>query len=350
MPRFQKWVVAFLALLAALMLSMLAATVVAYTRVSAPLPTQIRPADLALAATQSLTATPDPSLGLVRLAPLSLAVTPSPLPTNPIPNLQTLVSNPQPLLSDYQFTLGQSVQGRDLIGHAFPITDSAQGLVLVNGIHGDEVNAWPVLQSLIADLHSQALSQPSNLSLYFIESLNPDGTSANRRLNANKVDLNRNWDTYDWRTGIEISPVDFLPRGGGPQPFSEPETQALQSLLIELKETHWGGLTVLYFHAAVPPNGYVGPGTHRVNGQDLADTSSRELGQLFAEVTGYDYANQWVGNYSVTGDASTWAVAQGIRSLTIELPTRYELDDEQARLLQDGVLALINYLASQKSR
>lgn len=339
MARSEKWALAFIALLAALTLSLVAATAVAYTQATPPLPTEVVRVDPAIDSTQASITTPNPFRGLIQLPPLALGQTPTPPPA-------TLFSNPTPSFSDYPFALGPSVKGRNIVGYAFPITDSPCGLVLVNGIHGDEVNAWPVLRALMADLQSQTLTQPSNLSVYVIESLNPDGAATPQRLNANRIDLNRNWDTYDWRPGIELSASDYLPAGGGPQPFSEPETQALRNLLLALKDTHSENLTVIYFHAAVPPNGYVGPGSHRVGGQDLADSASRELGQLFAAASGYDYANQWVGDYAVTGDASTWAVAQGLRSLTIELPTRYELNEAQATQLRDGLLALIGDLAS----
>jgi hypothetical protein len=292
---------------------------------------------------------PDPSTAPTQIPLVTLAWA-SPLPASPTPLPSPTTSpSPQPAatldLSVGQFILGQSAQGRDIVGYAFPAqTDSLHALVLVSGIHGDEMNAWPILQSLISNLQSQTLSQPPNLSLYFIESLNPDGAFLNRRLNANNVDLNRNWETYDWRTGVEISPVDFLPAGGGARPFSEPETIAMRNWLLGLHAQYPGNVTVVYFHAAVPPDGLVTPGTHWVNGRDLGDAASRELGQLFATATGYDYDNLWTGGYRVTGDASTWAVAQGMRSLTIELPTREELNEIEAQKLREGILAVVDML------
>ncbi len=264
---------------------------------------------------------------------------------------------PAPLLPETasRFVVGLSVEGREIVGYAFPAQAAApplptrqgrQALVLVSGIHGDEMNAWPILQSLISNLRSQELTPPPGLGLYFIESLNPDGTFFDRRLNANKVDLNRNWETYDWRRGVEISPVDFLPLGGGEQPFSEPETRAMRDWLLDLQAQYPGGLTVLYFHAAVPPKGLVTPGVHFTNGRDLADAPSRELGQFLANATGYDYNNRWTGGYTVTGDASTWAVAQGMRSLTVELPVREALSESQALKLREGIAALIGFLGS----
>jgi len=347
MARTQFWAVAILVVLAALLLISFGVMMSALNRPLAPLPTQINLSDLALTRPASAsTGGPSPSTGFVHLPPLSFVLTPSPSP-RPLPANAPATPIPQPTqpFGPYAFSVGQSVQGRDIVGYAFPVTDSPYGLVLVCGIHGDEVNAWPVLQSIMADLTSKKLVQPSNLSIYFIQSLNPDGTAADQRLNANKIDLNRNWDTYDWRTGVEQSSIDYLSHGGGLEPFSEPETQAMRNFLIGLKATHTGGLTVLYFHAAFPPNGLITPGTHLVNAQDTADTPSRELGQFLAGATGYQYDNLWIGGYTVTGDASTWAVAQGIVSLTVELPVRTALVASDAYQLKSGLLQLINILS-----
>lgn len=349
MARPQVWVIAGLGVLVGLLLISFGVMVSAMNVPLAPLPTQIKLADvvvtrpLALGPTVAVATAPATLAGFVHLPPLSLILTPTATPN--AATSAALSVSPTPGPNSYPFALGQSVQGRDIVGYAFPITNSPLGLVLVSGIHGDEMNAWPVLQSIMADLNDKSLEQPANLSIYFVQSLNPDGTAGLRRLNANKVDLNRNWDTYDWRTNVEQSPVDFLPLGGGDQPFSEPETQAMRNLLLELKATHTGGLTVLYFHAAVPPTGFVSPGSHLVNGDDVADTPSRVLGQSFADLTGYRYANQWIGGYTVTGDASTWAVAQGLVSLTIELPVRDELDAVDSANLKSGILQIINELA-----
>ncbi|HLB48207.1 MAG TPA: DUF2817 domain-containing protein [Anaerolineales bacterium] len=276
--------------------------------------------------------------------------TPSPLPTDTATVTSTVTATDWPITSfdagARNFIIGQSVQGRDIGGIAFPSNgESAQALVFVCGMHGDETNAWSVLGSLISNLDDGALSQPPALGLYFINALNPDGAAINRRLNANGVDLNRNWETYDWRTGIEVSPADYLPTGGGSTPFSEPETRAMRDWLLALQAQYPGGVTVIYFHAAFPPKGLVMPGAHFVDGQDLADTPSRHLGERLSVATGYRYDNRWPGGYRVTGDASTWAVAQGMQSLTVELPVRGALDATQFGKLREGILAAIEFLS-----
>lgn len=347
MARRQFGAVLALVILAALLLISFGVMVTTLNQPLAPLPTELKLADVIITPVIQSTVQPSPaptlvaSTGFVHLPPLRLALTPSPSVPVTGPTDPASTPNPTPSTNSYPFSLGQSANGRDIVGYAFPITNSPRGLVLVCGIHGDETNAWPVLESIMIDLNNKTLAQPADLSIYFVQSLNPDGTANDTRLNADRVDLNRNWDTYDWKMGVEESISDYLPRGGGPAPFSEPETQAMRDFLLELKATHPAGLTVIYFHAAVPPKGFVSPGTHLVNGQDVADTPSRILGQSFADLTNYLYANQWVGGYTVTGDASTWAVAQGFVSLTIEVPVRDELDSAMSANLKTGILQII---------
>jgi len=247
----------------------------------------------------------------------------------------------------HNFTIGQSVRGRDIVGVGFSASQNpAQALVLVNGIHGDEMNSAPIVSQLVADVESGAVTLPPTVGLYVIESLNPDGEAENKRLNANGVDLNRNWETYDWQIGVEIATYTFLPQGGGREPFSEPETRAMRDWLSALQAEYPAGMAVIYFHSAYPPNGLIMPGTHRVNSRDLGDSASREVGVILSEATGYGYSNFWPGGYTVSGDASTWAVAHLMRSLTVELPVRGALDAGQAQKLREGILLVINFLGN----
>lgn len=245
----------------------------------------------------------------------------------------------------HNFTIGKSVNGRDIIGVGFPASQTpAQVLVLVNGIHGDEMNSAPVVAQLAADVESGLLTLPSTLGLYVIESLNPDGNAKNKRLNANNIDLNRNWETYDWQSSVEVATYLFLPQGGGRAPFSEPETQAMRDWSLALQAQYPDGMTVIFFHAAYPPDGLIMPGTHRVAGRDLGDSASREVGVVLSEATGYGYSNYWPGGYNVSGDATTWAVAYRMRAITVELPVRKALDVTQAQTLRAGILAVIAWL------
>jgi protein MpaA len=340
-------IVAFVVAAAAIVLGWLALTVMAIPAAEAQTDATQNP-KLGAVATIVVTFTPGPTsaAGNTIVIPTATAnwtqtATPSSTPT---PTATLVPFDP----SAHHFTIGKSVGGRDIVGVGFPASQApAQGLVLVNGIHGDEMNSAPVVSQLVADVEGGAVTLPPALTLYVIESLNPDGNAADERLNANNVDLNRNWEAYDWQSGVEIAPYVFLPQGGGREPFSEPETQAMRDWLLALQAEYPTGLTVIYFHSAYPPKGLIMPGAHRVNGRDLGDSASREVGVVMSEATGYGYSNFWPGGYTVSGDASTWAVAHLMRSLTVELPVRGALDATQAQKLREGILAVISFLGNQ---
>lgn len=271
-----------------------------------------------------------------------------PRSTPATPSLPSHSHTPTPLPphSHTPFVIGFSSLNRPISVITFPAAAGPpQALILINGIHGDETNVAPVLDALMSGLDGGALALPAALALYVIPEMNPDGVADNRRLNTNGVDLNRNWQTYDWRTNIELSASERLAGGGGLQPFSEPETRAVRDWLLSLRDQYPGGLTVVYFHAAFAPDGLVSPGAHFVNGQELADTPSRLVGEVLAEAAGYRYYNFWPGDYYVTGDASTWAVANGLRALTVELPTHDPLTEAEAKNLHEAIVTVINWLA-----
>lgn len=303
-------------------------------------------------ATPTVTETPRLIVLTLQLTELASA-TPTASNTPTVTPTPTVTNTPLPLpelaegQTGVEFVLGQSVEGRDITGwYTTPpgISNPPQALILVGAIHGDEANSLPVLAQVRADITFGMLQLPPNVGLYIIPLLNPDGNARLSRFNANRVDLNRNWDTYDWRTDIEIS-AGIVFGGGGPQPFSEPETIAMRDWLLARAAEHPGGLTVIYFHSQFPPDGMVVPGAHLVNGRDAADAASRRVGQTFANGAGYPYQNLWTGGYSVTGDASTWAVAQGMRSFTVEAPVRRPLTDEEQAEMRAGIEAVLVLLA-----
>jgi len=153
----------------------------------------------------------------------------SPIPT--IPNNNNNNDNEQvatPLLSsfanrkaipnDTEIEFGRSVQNRPL---TFIRRGNPNGVrVLVVGcLHGNECAGLPILDIL------KSMPAPSNIDLWILPKLNPDGTELNVRQNANKVDLNRNF------------PVRWKPLGksgfwqwAGTGPATEPEVKSMLSL------------------------------------------------------------------------------------------------------------------------
>lgn len=123
-----------------------------------------------------------------------------------------------------QVWLGRSVEGRPIraleAGGA-----STDPIVLVVGcIHGNEPAGVAVVRRL------QALPPPSGVQLWSVLNLNPDGTHAGTRQNANGVDLNRNF-PFRWQ------PIGV--RGdqqySGPHALSERESRIAYRLILRLR-------------------------------------------------------------------------------------------------------------------
>lgn len=86
-------------------------------------------------------------------------------------------------------------------------------VVVIGGLHGNEPATPPSVRGMTeAEI-------PDGIEVWLLPTANPDGSAAGLRCNANGVDLNRNF-SWDWR-----------PDDGGPAPSSEPETQAITTLV-----------------------------------------------------------------------------------------------------------------------
>ncbi|MBJ7461710.1 MAG: hypothetical protein JHC90_08980 [Ilumatobacteraceae bacterium] len=152
----------------------------------------------------------------------------SPIPTVPNDNdndneevvtpLLSSFANREAIPNDTKIEFGRSVQNRPL---TFIRRGNPNGVrVLVVGcMHGNECAGLPILDILTS------MEAPSNIDLWILPKLNPDGTLMNIRQNANKVDLNRNF------------PVRWKPLGksgfwqwAGTGPATEPETKSMLRL------------------------------------------------------------------------------------------------------------------------
>lgn len=97
-------------------------------------------------------------------------------------------------------------------------------VVVLAGIHGDEAASVVLAEALASSLESDPI--PSNITVVIVPRLNPDGLISGTRVNANGVDLNRNFPTKSWTP--DASGKRYYP---GKEPASEPETQAIISLI-----------------------------------------------------------------------------------------------------------------------
>jgi protein MpaA len=119
--------------------------------------------------------------------------------------------------SRQHITLGRSVDGRVIVAIQTGDFDSSRRVLVVGCIHGDEAAGVAV-----ADRLAQS-PPPSELDLWIIPDLNPDGFAAGTRGNAHGVDLNRNF-PWRWRRlgGVYYS---------GTRSLSEPESRIAYSLI-----------------------------------------------------------------------------------------------------------------------
>lgn len=225
--------------------------------------------------------------------------------------------------------IGMSAQGREITAHRFG--SGARTLMLIGGIHGGwEANTVRLMNELIAHFEASASDIPADTALIIIPVLNPDGLAAGvgvfaGRLNANGVDLNRNW-------GCEWSPNAVWRQqrvNPGSAPMSEPETRLLADYILRERPA-----AALFYHSTA---GGVFAGTCG------GDYGSVALSAVVGEAAGYTYGSTFSA-YPVTGTAPDWVNQQGIPSADVELFT--STDSEFQRNLR-GVLAALEWIAGR---
>ena len=252
--------------------------------------------------------------------------------------------------------IGTSVEGREILAYRFG--KGSRTFVLVGAIHGGyEWNTAILSYELIDHFTANPGVVPPNMEVVIIPVANPDGlykvvgTSARftpedapqfdysneidpqgsvaaGRFNANDVDLNRNFDC-EWKPNAtwENTPVK-----AGSSAFSEPETRALRDfLLAESPEV------VVFFHSAndgVYPN-FCDAGPSR---------EVLELTDLYSKASGYPFYDKFT-NYEVTGAAESWLATQGISAITVELSTHKVIEFEKNLA---GIKAMLGFYSETR--
>jgi protein MpaA len=128
--------------------------------------------------------------------------------------------------------IGHSVRGRPIAAVRLGDPRAAHPLLVVGAIHGDEPAGIAIARLLIKRASAGAPA------LVVVPDLNPDGAAADTRQNADGVDLNRNF-PYGWRHLYQRGDQQYQ----GPRPLSEPESQAVRRLIIELRP-----VVTIWFH------------------------------------------------------------------------------------------------------
>jgi eukaryotic-like serine/threonine-protein kinase len=260
--------------------------------------------------------------------PSAIVITVLPLPTllaaSTLTPMNTSTSMPTPLppptetavLIETQI-IGQSVNNREI--EAVRFGNGPNVVIFIGGLHaGAAPSSVALANRAISHFTNNLGDVPTNVTLYIIPNANPDTPFApgelDGRLNANNVDINRNWDcrwVEDARWRNEV-----IPGSGGPAPFSEPETQALADFI-----TGHDAVAVVFWEARAT-NGLSSPGF--CEGRTPVSGS---LATTYGQAAGYPIGDfEDLTNQELNGDGTNWLDSQGIPAIAVLLPD-YETVD-----------------------
>ena len=217
---------------------------------------------------------------------------------------QPISAQGTPLLREV--SVGQSAQGRSI--SALRVGNGPRKLVIVGDTHGGpEANTYQLTLELIEHFRANPQEVPAEVSLYLIDSINPDGLALGWRFDSAGVDLNRNMNTNldacsenDWSTTVQGA-RGLVSETGGPYPDSQVESRLVRSFLLD-------AAGAIFIHSNA---GLVFPAF-------CEHPPSLAMAQAYAEAAGYVYSRFWP-RYMITGGLHDWAGSLGIAAITPEL-------------------------------
>ncbi|MFI5447891.1 M14 family zinc carboxypeptidase [Polaromonas sp. UC242_47] len=216
-----------------------------------------------------------------------------------------------------QATTARSVQGRTLWARDIQPEETKLRVLVLGAIHGDELSSAAVALHWITLAEQTAAPWSQAIHWRFIPALNPDGLLATppRRVNANGVDLNRNFPTPNWARDAKVywekRTRKDPRRWPGHQPLSEPESAFLHSEMQRFQPN-----LIVSIHVPYGVLDFDGP-----------SVPPSRLGRLYLDQVGIFPGS--LGNYG--------GVHKGVPVVTIELPnaTRTPLDAETRQMWLD---------------
>ena len=261
---------------------------------------------------------------------------PAPVPEAPAP--------PTPTPTSTHAIIGNSVELREIEAYTFGTGET--DVLFVGGIHGGyEWNSILLAYDMIDHFAEASTVIPADITVHIIPNLNPDGlflatglegefaatditdnsmhTSGLGRMNANGVDLNRNFDCKwapesSWR-GRTVS--------AGTGAFSEPEAAALRDYVASTTPE-----AVIFWHS-MANNVYASECEDGVLPATLTLMNTYALAADYGAVPVFDA-------YPITGDAEGWLASLGIPAVTVELGSRTSIEWTQNLAGTEAVLEL----------
>jgi protein MpaA len=211
----------------------------------------------------------------------------------------------------------RSVHGRPIYMRDLPAEGAKLRVLVIGGIHGDESSSASVALHWIRLALQDPAQLPQPVHWRFIPAVNPDGLfdKPPRRVNANGVDLNRNFPTPNWERDAKVyweQRTRKDPRRyPGPKPLSEPETRFVHEEIQSFKPN-----LIVSIHAPYGVLDFDGP-----------SVPPSKLGRLYLDQVGIFPGS--LGNYG--------GVHKGVPVVTIELPNsmRTPLDAETRQMWLD---------------
>lgn len=197
--------------------------------------------------------------------------------------------------------IGTTVSGRPIEAIVFSPPRYAKPrppAIVFGAIHGDEPATRLQAERLIEEL----LDRPPGRETWIIPVVNVDGLLGGSKNNARDVDLNRNFAAANW---VATYQGGYCP---GATPESEPETQALASLIDRS-----GAERLIALHATFRVMNWDG------RGQALAEEMARLAGYPAAGDIGYPTPGSFGSKYGLD---------RGLEVVTVEVP--YLEVDERA--------------------
>lgn len=211
---------------------------------------------------------------------------------------------------------GYSSLGLPIIAYEF--RNSGPEVLILGGVHGDEVEGVFAAQAL---LNHFMMDFPYHLNLVLVPQFNIEGVLNKTRGNAKGIDLNRNLKTKDW--SAEIKTPRYHP---GPSAGSEPENQGLMKYIDE-KKPRW----ILSLHSWHP--------ILNVNGDCHAEA------EILARHTGYKIDAE-IG-YPTPGCLGTYA---GLERQSPTLTYEIQRGQNPAEILKIHVPAILEALKATEKR